>query len=71
MSSVRQTLAEAAARKEAFEYGKQYAAERIFAELDALHLHVTNEYEARAYEKLKEKWGVSNGRHQVLGNQES
>lgn len=59
MSSVRQTLAEAAARKEAFENGKQYAAERIFAEIDALHLHVTNEYEARAYEKLKEKWGVS------------
>jgi hypothetical protein len=52
MSSVRQTLAEAAARKEAFEHGKQYAAEHIFAEIDALHLHVTNEYEARAYEKL-------------------
>lgn len=69
MSSVRQTLAEAAARKEAFENGKQYAAECIFAEIDALHLHVTNEYEARAYEKLKEKWGVNkNGRHQVLGN---
>lgn len=64
MSSVRQTLAEAAVRKEAFEHGKQYAAERIFAEIDALYLHVTNEYEARAYEKLKEKWGVSkNGRH--------
>jgi hypothetical protein len=59
MSSVRQTLTEAAARKEAFEYGKQYAAEHIFAEIDALHLHVSNEYEARAYEKLKEKWGVS------------
>ena len=33
-------------------------AEEIFADIDKLHLHVSNEYEARAYEELKKKYGV-------------
>lgn len=32
--------------------------EQIFADIDKLHLHVSNEYEARAYEELKKKYGV-------------
>ena len=32
--------------------------EQIFADIDKLHLHVANEYEARAYEELKKKYGV-------------
>lgn len=43
---------------EGYEAGKQAAAEQIFADLDRLHLHVANEYEARAYEELKKKYGV-------------
>lgn len=43
---------------EGYEAGKQAAAEQIFADLDRLHLHVSNEYEARAYEELKKKYGV-------------
>ncbi len=39
--------------------GKQAAAEEIFTDLDRLHLHVANEYEARAYENLKKKYGVN------------
>ena len=39
--------------------GKQAAAEQIFADIDRLHLHVANEYEARAYENLKKKYGVN------------
>ncbi len=38
--------------------GKQAAAEQIFKDIDRLHLHVANEYEARAYEELKKKYGV-------------
>ena len=41
-----------------FRAGKKSAAEQIFADLDKLHLHVSNEYEARAYEELKKKYGV-------------
>jgi hypothetical protein len=41
-----------------YEAGKKYATALIFAEIDRLHLHVANEYEARAYEELKEKYGV-------------
>ena len=41
-----------------YEAGKQAAAEQIFADIDKLHLHVANEYEARAYEELKKKYGV-------------
>lgn len=43
---------------EGYEAGKQAVAEQIFADLDRLHLHVSNEYEARAYEELKKKYGV-------------
>lgn len=43
---------------EGYEAGKQAAAEQIFADLDRLHLHVSNKYEARAYEELKKKYGV-------------
>lgn len=43
---------------EGYKAGKQAAAEQIFADLDRLHLHVSNEYEARAYEELKKKYGV-------------
>ena len=38
--------------------GYEAAAEQIFADIDKLHLHVSNEYEARAYEELKKKYGV-------------
>lgn len=41
-----------------YEAGIKYAAEQIFADIDKLHLHVSNEYEARAYEELKKKYGV-------------
>ena len=41
-----------------YEAGKQAAAEQIFEDIDKLHLHVSNEYEARAYEELKKKYGV-------------
>ena len=34
------------------------SAEQIFADIDRLHLHVSNEYEARSYEELKKKYGV-------------
>lgn len=43
---------------EGFEAGKKAAAEQIFADIDKLHLHVSNEYETRAYEELKQKYGV-------------
>ena len=42
----------------AYKNGFAAASEQIFADLDKLHLHVSNEYEARAYEELKEKYGV-------------
>ena len=32
--------------------------EQIFRDIDRLHLHVSNIYEARAYEELKKKYGV-------------
>lgn len=57
--NLRQQLELSAAHKEAFEAGKQAAAEQIFADIDKLHLHVANEYEARAYENLKKKYGVN------------
>lgn len=43
---------------EGYEAGKQATAEQIFADIDKLHIHVSNEYEARAYEELKKKYGV-------------
>lgn len=43
---------------EGYEAGEQATAEQIFADIDKLHLHVSNEYEARAYEELKKKYGV-------------
>ncbi len=43
-----------------YKMGKQVIAELIFRDIDKLHLHVSNEYEARAYEELKKKYGVSN-----------
>lgn len=43
---------------EGYEAGKQAAAEQIFADIDKLHLHVSNGYEARAYEEFKKKYGV-------------
>ena len=52
------TIARETAFNEGYEAGKQAAAEQIFADIDKLHLHVSNEYEARAYEELKKKYGV-------------
>jgi hypothetical protein len=46
------------AYSDGYEAGKQAAAEQIFADIDRLHLHVSNEYEARSYEELKKKYGV-------------
>lgn len=43
---------------EGYDAGTQAAAEQIFRDIDRLHLHVANEYEARAYEELKKKYGV-------------
>lgn len=43
---------------EGYEAGKQAAAEQIFRDIDGLSLHVSNEYEARAYEELKRKYGI-------------
>lgn len=40
-----------------FSAGYAEARDRIFAEIDKLHLHVSNEYEARAYEELKKRFG--------------
>jgi hypothetical protein len=55
-------LAEAIAKEtaydEGYEAGKQATAEQIFKDIDKLHLHVSNVYEARAYEELKKKYGV-------------
>jgi hypothetical protein len=51
-------IAKEAKYDEGYEAGKQAAAEQIFADIDKLHLHVSNEYEARAYEELKKKYGV-------------
>jgi hypothetical protein len=42
----------------AYKNGFKAATEQIFADIDKLHLHVSNEYEARAYEELKKKYGV-------------
>jgi hypothetical protein len=51
-------IAKEAKYDEGYEAGKQAAAEQIFADIDKLHLHVSNECEARAYEELKKKYGV-------------
>ena len=55
-------LATAAAKEEAFDKGYQagalITATLIFADLDKLHLHISNEYEAKSYEALKKKYGV-------------
>jgi hypothetical protein len=51
-------IAKEAKYDEGYEAGKQAAAEQTFADIDKLHLHVSNEYEARAYEELKKKYGV-------------
>ena len=55
---INNTIARETAFDEGYEAGKQAAAEQIFADIDKLHLHVANEYEARAYEELKKKYGV-------------
>ena len=44
--------------QEGYDAGKQAATEQIFADIDKLHLHVSNKYEARAYEELKRKHGI-------------
>lgn len=46
-----------AAYNSGFGVGYAEARDRIFAEIDKLHLHVSNEYEARAYEELKKRFG--------------
>lgn len=51
-------IAKETAYEEGYEAGKQAAAEQIFKEIDKLHIHVSNVYEARAYEELKKKYGV-------------
>ena len=55
---INDTIARETAFNEGFDAGKQAAAEQIFADIDKLHLHVSNEYEARAYEELKRKYGI-------------
>ena len=55
---INDTIAREVAYTDGYEAGKQAAAEQIFADIDKLHLHVANEYEARAYEELKKKYGV-------------
>lgn len=40
-----------------FGAGYAEARDRIFEAIDKLHLHVSNEYEARAYEELKKRFG--------------
>ena len=47
------------AYKNGFEAGEQAAAKKIFLEIDKLHLHVANEYEAQSYEELKKKYGIN------------
>ena len=56
---LQETIALEAKYDEGYEAGKQAAAEQIFADIDKLHLHVSNEYEARAYEELKKKYNVT------------
>jgi hypothetical protein len=56
---LQETIALEAKYDEGYEAGKQAAAEQIFADIDKLHLHVSNEYEARAYEELKKKYKVT------------
>ena len=51
-------IAKETAYEEGYEAGKQAAAEQIFKDIDKLHIHVSNVYEARAYEELKKKYGV-------------
>lgn len=46
------------AYKNGFDAGQKAAAEEIFAAIDKMHLHVSNIYEARAYEELKKKYKV-------------
>jgi hypothetical protein len=55
---INDTIARETAFDEGYEAGKQAAVEQIFADIDKLYLHVSNEYEARAYEELKKKYGV-------------
>ena len=55
---INDTIARETAYQEGYDAGKQAATEQIFAEIDKLHLHVSNEYEARAYEELKRKHGI-------------
>ena len=52
-------IAQSDAEDKGYEKGYKAAAEKIFADIDKLHLHVANEYEARAYENLKKKYGVN------------
>ncbi len=58
MDDLNSTIELEVAYTEGYRTGKQAAAEQIFADIDKLHLHVSNEYEARAYEELKKKYGV-------------
>ena len=45
--------------EDGYRAGKWVAAALIFEDIDKLHLHVANEYEARAYEELKKKYNVN------------
>ena len=58
MDDLNSTIELEVAYTEGYRTGKQAAAEQIFADIDKLHLHVSNEYEAIAYEELKRKYGV-------------
>jgi hypothetical protein len=51
-------IAKLDAEDKGYAKGFAAAAEQIFRDIDKLHLHVSNEYEARAYEELKKKYGV-------------
>jgi hypothetical protein len=44
--------------EDGYRAGTCVAAALIFEDIDKLHLHVANEYEARAYEELKKKYKV-------------
>lgn len=55
---IQDAITELVAEDKGYAKGFAAAAGQIFRDIDKLHLHVANEYEARAYEELKKKYGV-------------
>ena len=41
---------------ECYEMARQKVAREIFAEIEKLHLHITNDFDLRRYEQLKKKY---------------